>query len=136
MARTRAVYLDNVLVGYATKATIKEEVSTDEIKTFSGPLIDSDPNPSVTVSIESVRAGTINQYIALEKKVKYAKDNPITVQLAAKDSAKDGVLYVKEFAYKCRISNNEVELDPTSRTAVKLELKGESSKKLVNGEEI
>lgn len=132
----KEVYFDNVLVGYATKATMKEEVSTDEVATFSGKVVDSDPNPSVTVSIESVRAGTINQYIELAKKVKYAKSNKITVQLIAKDKGKDGIITTKEFAYGCLISNKEAEVNAASRTAEKLELKGEAYKQIINGQEI
>jgi hypothetical protein len=133
---TKEIYFDNVLVGWATKASIKDELETEKTPTFSGTLVDGDPNPSVTVSIETLRAGTIQQYINLEKKIKYAKTNPITVQTIITDKGKDGVLTVKEFAYNCMISSDEVEMDPTKRTALKLELVGESRKKIINGTEI
>ena len=128
----KEIYFDDVFVGYGTKATIKDELETEKTPTFSGALVDGDPNPSVTVSIELLKAGTIDEYIALERKIKYAKTNPITVQLKMSDKGKDGLITVKEYAYNCLISSDEVEFDPVKRTAMKLELAGESRKKYVN----
>ena len=85
----KEIYFDKTWVGYATKATIKDELETEKTPTFSGTLVDGDPNPSVTVSIEALRAGTIAQYIALEQKIKLAKTEPITVQIKATDKGKD-----------------------------------------------
>ena len=134
--KVKEIYIDDVFCGYATKATVKKEVETEKTSTFQGPLVDNDPNPSVTVSIESVRAGTIAQYINLEKKLKQAEIDPVTIQLVTEDKGKDGMLRVQEFAYNCLKSSDEVEVDPTKRTALKLEFSGESSKKIINGEEI
>lgn len=132
----KEVYIDNVFLGYATKATIKKEIDSEETDTFQGKLIDTNPNPSVTVSIESVVADTIQQYINLEKKLKYAQDNYVTIQLIFEDKGKDGVISTKEFAYNCLKSSDEEEVDPVKRTAKKLEFKGETSRKFINGQEI
>lgn len=132
----KEVYIDNVFLGYATKATIKKEIASEETDTFQGKLIDTNPNPSVTVSIESVVADTIQQYINLEKKLKYAQDNYVTIQLIFEDKGKDGVISTKEFAYNCLKSSDEEEVDPVKRTAKKLEFKGETSRKFINGQEI
>ena len=48
------------------------------------------------------------------------------------DKGKDGLITVKEYAYNCLMSSDEVEFDPVKRTAMKLELAGESRKKYVN----
>ena len=136
MAITKTIFIDGVQVGYGTKATIKEEIESEETKTFSGPLIDADPNPVITVSIETLRAGTIEEYINMEKAIKKAKTTACTVQMYSKDKGKDGEIFVKQFAYNCLLSSNEVEFDPTARTAIKLELKGTSMKKYINGQEI
>lgn len=133
---TKEIYIDDTFCGYATKATIKKEVETETTATFQGKLVDNDPNPSVTVSIEAVRAGTVEQYINLEKKLKQAETQPVTIQLVVEDKGKDGILRVQEFAYNCQKSSDEAEIDPTKRTALKLEFTGESTRKLINGQEI
>ena len=134
MAINKRIYIDGIEVGYGTKATIKEEIESEETKTFSGPLIDTDPNPSVTVSIETLRAGTIQEYINMEKAIAKAKNTPCTIQMNVRDKGKDDNIVVKQFAYNCLLSSNEVEFDPTARTAIKLEFKGTSMKKYINGQ--
>ena len=132
----KELYIDGTFLGYATKAGIKKELKTEETDTFQGTLIDNNPNPGITVSIESVVAGTIQQYIDLEKKLKYAENNKVTIQLIYEDKGKDGKITVKEFAYNCTKSTDEDEVDPVKRTARKLEFKGESARKIINGQEI
>ena len=132
----KEIYFNNTFIGYATKATIKDELETEKTPTFTETLVDGNPNPAVTVSIEALRAGTIKQYIALENAVEYAKTYPITVQLTATDKGKDGTITVKEYAYNCLISSDEVEVDPVKRTAIKLELTGQSHSKEINGSKI
>ena len=134
--KIKEIYIDDTFLGYASKATIKREVDTETVTTFQGKLIDNDPNPSVTVSIESVRAGTIQQYINLEKKLRQAETEPVTIQLVVEDKGKDGNMFVQEFAYNCLKSSDEVEVDPIKRTVMKLEFSGESNKKIINGQEI
>ena len=134
MAINKRIYIDGIEVGYGTKATIKEEIESEETKTFSGPLIGTDPNPSVTVSIETLRAGTIQEYINMEKAIAKAKNTPCTIQMNVRDKGKDDNIVVKQFAYNCLLSSNEVEFDPTARTAIKLEFKGTSMKKYINGQ--
>ena len=128
----KVIYFNYTFVGYATKATIKDELETEKTPTFTETLVDGDPNPAVTVSIEALRAGTIQQYIDLEKAIKEAKTTPINVAIHSTDKAKDGVLDVKEYAYNCLISSDEVEIDPVKRTALKLELTGSSRRKKIN----
>lgn len=136
MAR-KEVYFDNVRVGYSTSASVKKELSTEETDTFDGKLVDSDPNPAVTVSIETLRAGTTNQYIQLEKKLKYAESNPVTVQIVEQVTGQDGkVMTVKDFAYNALVSSDESKLEPATRTALSIELKGQSHKRYINGTEI
>lgn len=129
----KRIYFNQTFVGYATKATIKDELETEKTPTFTETLVDGDPNPAVTVSIEALRAGTIQQYIDLEKAIKDAKTTPTTVFVQATDKAKDGVLDVREYAYNCLISSDEVEVDPVKRTAIKLELTGSARRKWING---
>lgn len=129
----KEIYFNDTFVGYATKATIKDELETEKTPTFTETLVDGDPNPAVTVSIEALRAGTIQQYIDLEQAIKDAKTTPVTVLLKVSDKAKDGDIVVEEYAYNCLLSSDEVEVDPVKRTAIKLELTGSSRNKLVNG---
>ena len=77
-----------------------------------------------------------NIWIDLEKKLKYAENNKVTIQLIYEDKGKDGKITVKEFAYNCIKSTDEDEVDPVKRTARKLEFKGESARKIINGQEI
>ena len=130
----KRIYFNDTFVGYGTKATIKDELETEKTPTFTETLVDGDPNPAVTVSIEALRAGTIQQYIDLEKAIKDAKTTPITVGIRAEDKAKDGILDVREYAYNCLLSSDEVEIDPVKRTAIKLELTGSSRRKQINGQ--
>lgn len=132
----KEIYIDKVFLGDATKATIKKEISSEETSTFQRTIVDNNPNPPVTVSVESVVAGTINQYITLLQKLKQAESEPVTIQLIVETNGDDGVIIEKEFAYKCKLSSDEYEVDPTKRTVKKLEFKGESSRKKVNGVEI
>lgn len=130
----KQIYFNKTFVGYATKANVKDELETEKTPTFTETLVDGDPNPAVTVSIEALRAGTIQQYIDLEKAIKEAKTTPTTVLVRATDKAKDGTLDVREYAYNCLMSSDEVEVDPVKRTALKLELTGSSRRKKINGE--
>ena len=130
----KEIYFNDTFVGYGTKASMKDELETEKTPTFTETLVDGDPNPAVTVSIEALRAGTIQQYIDLEKAIKDAKTTPTTVLVRATDKAKDGILDVREYAYNCLLSSDEVEVDPVKRTALKLELTGSSRRKKINGE--
>lgn len=136
MALKKEIYIDNVFLGDATKASVKKEIESEETPTFQRTIVDNNQNPSVTVEIESIVAGTINQYIALLQKLKYAESKPVTIQLIIETNGDDGIISEKEFAYRCKISNDEYEVDPVKRTAKKLTFKGESSRKIVNGVEI
>lgn len=132
----RQFYIDNVYVGNITKASPKKDIDSNTTQTFDGAIVDTNPNPSVTVSVEAIRAGTIQQYINLEKKLKYALNNTVTLQVITTDTAKDGNLIVQEFYYNCKLSSDEVEIDPIERAALKVEFIGENYRKIVNGEEI
>lgn len=132
----RQFYIDYVYVGNITKASPKKDIDSNTTQTFDGPIVDTNPNPSVTVSVEAIRAGTIQQYINLEKKLKYALNNTVTLQVITTDTAKDGNLIVQEFYYNCKLSSDEVEIDPVERAALKVEFIGENYRKFVNGEEI
>lgn len=132
----RQFYIDNVYVGNVTKASPKKDIDSNTTQTFDGAIVDTNPNPSVTVSVEAIRAGTIQQYINLEKKLKYALNNTVTLQVITTDTAKDGNLIVQEFYYNCKLSSDEVEIDPVERAALKVEFIGENYRKVVNGEEI
>ena len=131
----KEIYIDKVRVGYGTKATVKKELSTEETPTFDGKLIDSDPNPAVTISIETLRAGTVKQYTDLVSKLKYAETNPVTVQIVEKVTGKEQMI-VKDFAYNALLSSNEHTLEPAKRTAVGLEFKAQSHKQTINDKEI
>ena len=132
----RQFYIDYVYLGNITKASPKKDIDSNTTQTFDGPIVDTNPNPSVTVSVEAIRAGTIQQYINLEKKLKYALNNTVTLQVITTDTAKDGNLIVQEFYYNCKLSSDEVEIDPVERAALKVEFIGENYRKFVNGEEI
>lgn len=132
----RQFYIDNVYVGNITKASPKKDIDSNTTQTFDGAIVDTNPNPSVSVSVEAIRAGTIQQYINLEKKLKYALSNTVTLQVITTDTAKDGNLIVQEFYYNCKLSSDEVEIDPIERAALKVEFIGENYRKIVNGEEI
>lgn len=133
----KEIYFDDVRVGYGKKVSIKRELSTEETDTFDGKLVDSDPNPAVTVSIDTLRAGTTAQYIELEKKLKYAETNPITVQVVEKIKTTDGAtMIVKDFAYNGLSSSNTTDLEPASRSAIGIEIKAQSHKRYINNTEI
>ena len=132
----KIIFIDNLRVGYATKATMKYEITTEETDTFDGKVVDGDPNPSVTVSIESLKAGTKKQYYNLRKKIKYALTNNVTVQITSNDKGSDGNIRESKIAYNCKVSSDEAEFDPVKRTALKLEFKGESMREWVDGKEI
>lgn len=136
MVLVKEIYIDDVFLGDATKATVKKEISSEETPTFQRTIVDNNPNPSVTVSVESIVAGSINQYTTLLQKLKYAESEPVTIQLIVETTGDDGIITEKDFAYKCKLTSDEYEVDPSKRTAKKLEFKGESSRKIVNGVEI
>jgi hypothetical protein len=132
----KEVWIDDVLFGYTSGASMKEESDSDVIDTFQGAVSSTNPNPSVVVSIEAVRAGNVQQYIDLQKKLEYAKNNPVTIQLLLEDDGLDGKIIEKEFAYNCLLTSNETESDPVKATTYKIEFTGSNKKKFINGEEI
>jgi hypothetical protein len=132
----KEVWIDDVLFGYTSGASMKEESDSDVIDTFQGAVSSTNPNPSVVVSIEAVRAGNVQQYIDLQKKLEYAKNNPVTIQLLLEDEGLDGKIIEKEFAYNCLKTSNETEADPVKATTYKIEFTGSNKKKFINGEEI
>lgn len=136
MTTKRQFYIDNVYVGNVTKISPKKEIDSKTTQTFDGPVIDSNPNPAATVGFEAIRAGSIQNYINLEKKLKYAIENPVTLQIITRDAGKDGDIIVQEFYYNARLSSDEAEIDPVERAALKTEFTSESYRKIINGEEI
>ena len=136
MVTKREFYIDNVYVGNTTKVSPKKEIDSNTTQTFDGPIVDTNPNPASTIGFEAIRAGTIQNYINLEKKLKYAIENPVTLQLLTRDTGKDGDIVVQEFYYNARLSSDEVEIDPVERAALKTEFIAESYRKIINGEEI
>ena len=136
MVTKREFYIDNVYIGKTTKVSPKKEIDSNTTQTFDGPIIDVNPNPASKIGFEAIRAGTIQEYINLEKKLKYAIENPVTLQLITRDSGNDGDIIVQEFYYKARLSSDEVEIDPVERAALKAEFIAESYRKIINGEEI
>lgn len=136
MVTKREFYIDNVYVGSITKVSPKKDIDSNTTQTFDGPVIDTNPNPASTISLEAIRAGTIQNYINLEKKLKYAIGNPVTLQVITTDTANDGDLVVQEFYYNAKLSSDEVEIDPVERAALKVEFVAETTRKIVNGEEI
>lgn len=136
MVTRRQFYIDNVYVGNITKVSPKKEIDSNTTQTFDGPVVDTNPNPAATVGFEAIRAGTIQNYINLEKKLKYAIENPVTLQVITTDSGKDGNIIVQEFYYNARLSSDEAEIDPVERAALKVEFIAEAYRKIINGEEI
>ena len=136
MVTRRQFYIDNVCVGVATKVSPKKEIDSNTTQTFDGAVVDTNPNPSATVGFEAIRAGTIQQYINLEKKLKYAIANPVTLQVITTDTGKDGNIIVQEFYYNAKLSSDEAEIDPVERAALKVEFIAETYRKIINGEEI
>lgn len=136
MVTRRQFYIDNVYVGNTTKVSPKREIDSNTIQTFDGPIVDTNPNPAATISLEAVRAGTIQNYINLEKKLKYAIGNPVTLQVITTDTGKDGDIIVQEFYYDAKLSSDEVEIDPVEKAALKVEFIAENYRKIINGEEI
>ena len=136
MVTKRHVYIDNIMVGNAKKVTPKKGIDSETTQTFDGPIVDTNPNPAVTVSLEAIRAGNLQNYINLEKKLKYAIENPVTLQIITRDSGKDQDIIVQEFFYNCKLTSDETEVDPVKRAALKVEFAGESYRKIINGEEI
>ena len=51
----KAIFINNVRVGYGTNAKVEPELDTDETPTFDGPVIDGTIEPSHTVEIEKLR---------------------------------------------------------------------------------
>lgn len=136
MVTKREFYIDNTYVGNTSKVSPKKEIDSNTTQTFDGPIVDTNPNPASTISFEAVRAGTIQNYINLEKKLKYAIANPVTLQIITRDAGRDGEIVVQEFYYNARLSSDEVEIDPVERAALKVEFIAESYRKIINGEEI
>lgn len=136
MVTKREFYIDNIYVGNTTKVSPKKEIDSNTTQTFDGPIVDTNPNPASTISFEAIRAGTIQNYINLEKKLKYAIGNPVTLQIITRDTGRDGDIVVQEFYYNAKLSSDEVEIDPVERAALKVEFIAESYRKIINGEEI
>lgn len=133
----KEVYIDGVICGMANKADISSEIESNTVRCFGFTVVDTDPNPAVTVSIEAVRAGTVEEYINMEKAVAKAKKEAVTIQLITDEMSRDGQrIVVKEFAFNCKLTSDKVETNPTERTALKMEFTGESSKKIINEKEI
>lgn len=136
MVTKREFYIDNIYVGNTTKVSPKKGIDSNTTQTFDGPIVDTNPNPASTISFEAIRAGTIQNYINLEKKLKYAIENPVTLQILTRDTGRDGDIVVQEFYYNAKLSTDEVEIDPVERAALKVEFIAESYRKIINGEEI
>ena len=71
----------------------------------------------------------------MEKKLKYAETNPVTVQIVENVKGKEAMT-VKDFAYTALLSSNEHKLEPSNRTAVGLEFKAQSHTRFINNVEI
>ena len=132
----KAIFINNVRVGYGTNAKVEPELDTEETPTFDGPVIDGTIEPSHTVEIEKLRYGTMDEYIAIEKLLvnMYTVGYPVKIVESVK--MKDGVMKITDIVYDCKLDGNDYELDPEERTVDSLSFKGGKRRRWINGKEI
>lgn len=132
----KAIFINNVRVGYGTNAKVEPELDTDETPTFDGPVIDGTIEPSHTVEIEKLRYGTMDEYIAIEKLLvnMYTVGYPVKIVESVK--MKDGTMKITDIVYDCKLDGNDYELDPEERTVDSLSFKGGKRRRWINGKEI
>ena len=132
----KAIFINNVRVGYGTNAKVEPELDTDETPTFDGPVIDGTIEPSHTVEIEKLRYGTMDEYIAIENLLvnMYTVGYPVKIVESVK--MKDGVMKITDIVYDCKLDGNDYELDPEERTVDSLSFKGGKRRRWINGKEI
>ena len=132
----KAIFINNVRVGYGTNAKVEPELDTEETPTFDGPVIDGTIEPSHTVEIEKLRYGTMDEYIAIENLLvnMYTVGYPVKIVESVK--MKDGAMKITDIVYDCKLDGNDYELDPEERTVDSLSFKGGKRRRWINGKEI
>lgn len=132
----KAIFINNVRVGYGTNAKVEPELDTEETPTFDGPVIDGTLEPSHTVSIEKLRYGTMDEYIAIENLLVNMYTVGYPVKIVERVKMKDGVMKITDIVYDCKLDGNDYELDPEKRTVDSLSFKGGKRRRWINGKEI
>ena len=132
----KAIFINNVRVGYGTNAKVEPELDTEETPTFDGPVIDGTLEPSHTVEIEKLRYGTMDEYIAIEKLLVNMYTVGYPVKIVERVKMKDGAMKITDIVYDCKLDGNDYELDPEERTVDSLSFKGGKRRRWINGKEI
>ena len=132
----KAIFINNVRVGYGTNAKVEPELDTEETPTFDGPVIDGTIEPSHTVEIEKLRYGTMDEYIAIEKLLVNMYTVGYPVKIVERVKMKDGAMKITDIVYDCKLDGNDYELDPEERTVDSLSFKGGKRRRWINGKEI
>lgn len=132
----KAIFINNVRVGYGTNAKVEPELDTDETPTFDGPVIDGTIEPSHTVEIEKLRYGTMDEYIAIENLLVNMYTVGYPVKIVERVKMKDGTMKITDIVYDCKLDGNDYELDPEERTVDSLSFKGGKRRRWINGKEI
>ena len=136
MAVTKWVYINDIKVGYSTSAKVKPGLDLKETKTFDGPVIDGNPEPSFEVNVDTLRYDTVAQYTKLTQLLLDMETRGYTVSIKEEAEMKDGTMTRTEKVYECRVSGNEYELKPDERTVEKLSFKGRKRRIWINGVEV
>lgn len=136
MAVTKIVFINDIKIGYSTSAKIKPSLDIKETKTFDGPVIDGNPEPSFDVDIDTLRYDTIEQYTKLTQLLLDMETKGYTIRIYEYAEMKDGPMTRDDLVYECRVSGNEYELKPDERTVEKLSFKGRKRRIWINGVEV
>ena len=136
MAVTKVVFINDIKIGYTTSAKIKPSLDIKETKTFDGPVIDGNPEPSFDVDIDTLRYDTIDQYTKLTQLLLDMETKGYTIRIWEYAEMKDGKMTRDDLVYECRVSGNEYELKPDERTVEKLSFKGHKRRIWINGKEV
>lgn len=136
MAATKAIYIDDVRIGYGTSVKISAETNTESTPTFDGPVTDGTDQVPHTVEIERLRYGKISDYKQMSKLLHEMLTTPKNITVIEKIKMVDGTIKVKDRVYNCILDSDEYELDPEEQTVESLSFTGGIRHRWIGGEKI
>lgn len=127
----------SITVHNVTEVKIKEELDSDKIKTFDGPIVvpSSDAGFSVDVSLLDVQ--TVWDFINLKSLLNLLKKNPGEMTVFEMVKLQDGTEFLTvNHLSGVVLSSNEVTYSPEDLTARNVSFKAQTLTENVNGMEI
>ena len=119
-----------------TEASISEELDSDIVKTFDGPVSVPSNDGGYTIDISALEARNREDFITLKRILKRMKTETGTLSIYETVKHRDGNFEVENHLSGVTLTSNEVSYDAEDLTARDVSFNAEAMREIVDNEEI